>query len=76
MAFKRILSTIGALFASTALAVTAPPFPQEKSDLQADPAATFGSLPNGIRYVILPNREPRDRASLRLLVLSGSLEEA
>ena len=28
-----------------------------------------------MRYVILPNHEPRDRVSLRLLVLSGSLEE-
>jgi zinc protease len=51
------------------------PFPQAVSDLSADPAARFGALPNGIRYVILPNREPKNRASLRLLVLSGSLEE-
>ena len=76
MAFQRILITLGAILASTAFAVTAPPFPQEKSDLKPDPAASFGALPNGIRYVILPNREPKDRASLRLLVLSGSLEEA
>jgi zinc protease len=52
------------------------PFPQAVSDLPPDPAARFGSLPNGLRYVILPNREPKNRASLRLLVLSGSLEEA
>jgi zinc protease len=51
------------------------PFPQAASDLAPDPAARFGTLPNGIRYVLLPNREPRNRASLRLLVLSGSLEE-
>ena len=75
MAFQRILIPLGAILASTAFAVTAPPFPQEKSDLKPDPAASFGALPNGIRYVILPNREPKDRASLRLLVLSGSLEE-
>jgi zinc protease len=75
MAFPRSLFILGILFASSAFAVPAPPFPQEKSDLKADPAATFGTLPNGMRYVILPNREPRDRASLRLLVLSGSLEE-
>jgi zinc protease len=52
-----------------------PAFPQAESDLRADPAATFGVLPNGVRYVILPNREPRGRASLRLLVLAGSFEE-
>ena len=75
MAFPRTLCILSALLASAAYAVPAPRFPQEKSDLQPDPAAAFGALPNGIRYVILPNREPKDRASLRLLVLSGSLEE-
>ena len=75
MAFKRSLFLLGALFASAAFAVPAPPFPQEKSDLKPDPAASFGALTNGVRYVILPNLEPKDRASLRLLVLSGSLEE-
>jgi zinc protease len=50
-------------------------FPQEESDLKLDPAARFGKLENGVRYVVLSNREPRDRASLRLLVLAGSLHE-
>ena len=57
------------------LARAAAPFPQAASDLQPDPAARFGALPNGLRYVVLPNHEPKGRASLRLLVLSGSLEE-
>ncbi len=56
-------------------AVSAAEFPQAESDLAADPAAQFGALPNGVRYVILPNHEPRGRASLRLLVLAGSFEE-
>lgn len=51
------------------------PFPQDDSDLKPDPNARFGTLPNGLRYVILPNHEPRGRVSLRLLVLAGSLEE-
>lgn len=51
------------------------PFPQDESDLKPDPNARFGTLPNGLRYVILPNHEPRGRVSLRLLVLAGSLEE-
>lgn len=34
-----------------------------------------GSLPNGVRFAILPNREPRNRVSLRLLILAGSLHE-
>src|SRR5688572_26287215 len=50
-------------------------FPQEESDLKPDPAARFGKLENGVRYVVRTNREPRDRASLRLLVFAGSLHE-
>ncbi|MEO6874232.1 MAG: insulinase family protein [Opitutaceae bacterium] len=53
----------------------APGFAQAGSDLTVDPAAHFGQLPNGIRYVIYPNKEPQGRASLRLLVLAGSLQE-
>jgi zinc protease len=70
---KRLL-LIAVLMAAARLGA-AIPFPQAASDLPPDPAARFGSLPNGLRYVILPNREPKNRASLRLLVLSGSLEE-
>ncbi|HVS51172.1 MAG TPA: insulinase family protein [Opitutaceae bacterium] len=51
------------------------PFPQAESDLKPDPEARFGTLPNGVRYVVRANREPKQRASLRLLVLAGSLDE-
>lgn len=51
------------------------PFPQAESDLKADPQAHFGTLPNGLRYVIRPNQEPKDRAALRLLVQAGALNE-
>jgi zinc protease len=64
-----------AALSAAALAAAPLPFPQDASDLKPDPAAHFGALPNGLRYVILPNQEPKNRASLRLLVLSGSLEE-
>jgi zinc protease len=50
-------------------------FPQDTSDLKADPEVVFGQLDNGVRYVIEPNHEPKDRISLRMLVLSGSLME-
>jgi len=50
-------------------------FPQDTSDLKADPQVIFGQLENGVRYVIEPNHEPHDRISLRMLVLSGSLME-
>lgn len=51
------------------------PFAQTQSDLPADPAARFGTLPNGMRYVVRANKEPKDRASFRLLVEAGALHE-
>ncbi len=50
-------------------------FAHEKSDLKPDPAVRFGRLPNGVRYAILANVEPKGRASLRLGVAAGSLHE-
>lgn len=45
------------------------------SDLPVDPLLVDGTLPNGLRYLILPNSEPRDGISLRLLVATGSMHE-
>lgn len=53
-----------------------PRLAQKNSDLSPDPRVRFGQLPNGLRYAILPNHEPRDRASFRLLVLAGSAQES
>ena len=52
-----------------------PSFAHEHSDIQPDPAIRFGKLPNGLRYAIAANAEPKGRASLRLLVEAGSLHE-
>lgn len=56
-------------------AAAAIPFPQAGSDLKPDPEARFGTLPNGLRYVVRPNKEPKARASLRLLIEAGALHE-
>ncbi len=68
---------VAAAPATPAAAPLAPPpgFAHAGSDLTPDPGARFGTLPNGFRYVIYPNAEPKGRASLRLLVLAGSLHE-
>ncbi len=50
-------------------------FPHEASDLKPDPAAVWGSLDNGLRYVILPHRGQPGRASLRLYINIGSAVE-
>jgi zinc protease len=69
-----LLAAVLALAAPFATAA-APAFPQAGSDLTPDPAARFGSLPNGVRYIVYPNKEPQGRASLRLLVTAGSFHE-
>ncbi len=51
-------------------------WPQEQSDIEADPKALFGKLPNGLRYIVYPNSEPPGRVSLRLHIAAGSLMEA
>jgi zinc protease len=79
----RLVGTLLVLSLSVAPIVASPtpspakslPFPHEGSDLKPDPAAHFGTLPNGLRYVVLPNSTPKGRVSLRLLVLAGSLHE-
>ncbi|HAN37608.1 MAG TPA: hypothetical protein DCQ29_01785, partial [Chitinophagaceae bacterium] len=51
-------------------------FPHDESDLKPDPAAKFGRLDNGVRYIVLPNKEPKGRASVRLAIAAGSLHES
>jgi zinc protease len=63
-----ILSVTVSLFAAV-------PFPHEGSDLAPDPAVRFGTLPNGLRYAVRANAEPKGRASLRLHIRAGSFHE-
>ncbi len=53
----------------------AKPWPQEVSDLKADPKVVWGKLDNGLRYAILPTDAP-GRASLQLYMNVGSRMEA
>src|SRR5665213_943104 len=64
-----------ALFAIGAASGLQAAFPQDESDLRVDPDVHFGQLPDGLRYIILVNHNPEDRASLRLVVGAGSLDE-
>jgi zinc protease len=61
-------------------APTAPPppnvWPQTYApDLPPDPAMRFGTLPNGMRYVIMKNATPGGQASFRLRFAAGSMDE-
>lgn len=59
-----------------AVEATPRPWPQAVSDIAPDSGARFGTLKNGMRYIIYPNPEPPKRVSLRLHIASGSLMEA
>jgi zinc protease len=50
-------------------------WPQELSDLPADPSVTFDRLPNGFGYILKVNHEPKDRVSMHLIVRAGSFLE-
>lgn len=51
------------------------PWPQDDSDLKPETEAVFGTLENGMRYIIMPNSEPPERLSIRLHIDVGSLME-
>ncbi|WP_028582959.1 M16 family metallopeptidase [Desulfogranum mediterraneum] len=51
-------------------------WPHELSDLPPDPAIHFGRLDNGLRYLLLSNKEPQNRVGLYLNVQAGSLQES
>jgi len=63
------------LAAPPSLAAEAAPWPQATSDLKADPAIRFGTLPNGMRYAIRKQSIPAGLAALRLRIDAGSMME-
>jgi zinc protease len=75
LAAVRRLTRLLTLTLFAALTVRAAPWVDQPGDLTPDPAIKLGTLPNGLRYAIRPNAEPKDRVSLRLLVSAGSLVE-
>lgn len=60
---------------SLAGAAHAAPWPQTSSDIPADPAIRFGTLPNGMKYAIARNTTPKEAVILRLRIDAGSLQE-
>ncbi|HEV2146309.1 MAG TPA: insulinase family protein [Longimicrobiaceae bacterium] len=78
-----VLLGLAGLTACAAPAGTpAPPAPERSAALPApgeriptDSAVTVGRLPNGLTYYVRENREPENRAELRLVVNAGSVLE-
>jgi zinc protease len=74
------MKKITTLVALLALALTTnfASFAQEdlsKTPLPMDPRVKTGVLPNGLKYYIMKNAEPKNRAQLRLMVKAGSVLE-
>ncbi|UDF03881.1 pitrilysin family protein [Asticcacaulis sp. AND118] len=67
-----------ATYAQTAPAVLpgAIEFAQTHSDIKPDPQARYGRLPNGLTYIIYPNKTPPGVVSLRMRFATGSLMES
>src|SRR3712207_588159 len=64
------------------LIISAPPFAAgdadwlyRDSDIARDPAWTFGTLPNGVRYAVRRNPLPAGQVSIRVRIDAGSLHE-
>lgn len=62
--------------AAPAPAAAAPAPAQPAQALQPDPQLHSGKLPNGLSYLIRRTTEPKGRASLRLYIDTGSLNES
>ncbi len=50
--------------------------PAPDAPLQADPLLHRGCLENGFSYIIRPTKEPAGQASMRLFLITGSLDES
>ena len=57
------------------MAANDPQWSFEASDIPVDPAYHFGTLDNGLRYILRQNGTPEGTALVRLHIGSGSLDE-
>jgi len=73
--FLALFTAVLGLASRPAARAAAPGAAPAAAELAPDPAAHYGTLPNGLRYVVRANAEPKGRASLRLVVLAGSFME-
>ncbi|MCJ9428650.1 M16 family metallopeptidase [Kordiimonas marina] len=81
LARRALFVLVISLFAHLALppnpAIAAPKtgWPQDHSDLKPDPKLHFGTLKNGMRYILMHNETPKGELSIRLRMNVGSLSE-
>jgi zinc protease len=71
-----VLIFAGSLLGAIAGTVTiTTPAVWPKTDVPPDPTITFGTLPNGMRYLIKPNTHPEHGVSFFLRIATGSFNE-
>jgi zinc protease len=80
-------SLLAGLFAVASVAFAQAPAPGRETSaasvasytlaqqMPVDPEVVVGTLPNGLRYYVRPNKKPGKRAELRLVVKAGSVLE-
>ncbi|HEY1541494.1 MAG TPA: insulinase family protein [Xanthobacteraceae bacterium] len=67
---------LGTLMLSGLSRARAADWPQQHSDVPADKAVLFGTLPNGMRYALMHNATPKGAVSMWLNIEAGSLQES
>ncbi len=72
---RRILLALLLLTGAPALASGDADWLYRGSDIPRDPAWTFGTLPNGVRYAVRRNAQPERQVSIRVRIAAGSLHE-
>src|SRR5215213_901578 len=73
---RRLLLALLILVAAPAWATGDSNWFYRDSDIAPDPAWTFGTLPNGLRYAVRRNAVPERQVSVRLRIDAGSLHES
>ena len=72
---RRTLLAILLLVSAPAVAAGDPDWLYRGSDIARDPAWTFGTLPNGLRYAVRRKALPVGQVSIRVRIDAGSLHE-
>ena len=68
-------SPVAAQDAQAEETVAGPDFAHDASDLEHDPRAIYGTLPNGLRYAVMRNSTPSEVAAIRMRIDTGSWNE-
>jgi len=70
-----LLTAALAVFVPVGQAATPPVASATQSAFQWDARIVRGELPNGLRYFLIPDQDPKQRVQLQLMVRAGSLDE-